>query len=95
MYLQSTETDCLVLGGAKTTINVCYPCSVNASYTTELVVELQGVPTKSRQCWLIVKLGSRPCPCQLLMTTGQHQHQTHSLSLLSRSGPRADSIIAI
>ena len=38
----------------------------------------------------VVKLGSRPCPCQLQMTT--FSPQTHSLSLLSRFGPRADSI---
>ena len=40
---------------------------------------------------VIVKLGSRPCPGQLQMTT--RSTQTNSLSLLSWSGPRADSII--
>ena len=42
---------------------------------------------------LVVKLGSRPCPCQLQIT--HRTSETHSHSLLSRSGPRADSIIAM
>ena len=41
----------------------------------------------------IVKLGSRPCLGQVQMTT--RSPQTQPLSQVTRSGPRADSIIAM
>ena len=75
----------------ETMVDKSYNFTVN-TYSSELL-DLMWFQFGCLGAVGIVKLGSRPCPSHYQITT--RWSHTWSLSLLSRSGPRADSIIAI